>query len=84
MGVGGSVNADTLDAIASEPDVDHVFTADDYQDLLNIIDSIVEAVNAASDVGSIYDIEITPPNGNVMQCRALLTLAGEVVLLSCQ
>ena len=84
VGVGSSVNTNTLNAIASEPDVDHVLTATDFQDLLNIIESIVQAVNAASDVGAIYDIDITTPNGNVLRCRALLTLAGEVVLLSCQ
>ena len=84
VGVGSSVNASTLNAIASEPDLDHVFTADNFQDLLTLIDGIVQAVNAASLAGAVYDIEITPPNGPVLQCRALLQLDGELVILSCQ
>ncbi|MDA1036214.1 MAG: VWA domain-containing protein [Chloroflexi bacterium] len=80
----GAVNESTLDAIATDPDVGHKFYTSDFGGLLTLVGGIVDAVQSASLSGSIYDIEITSPTGAILQCRALLTLADELIVLSCE
>ena len=80
----GAIASTTMDAISSEPDSEHQWYVSDYSGLLALVSSIADSVQAAGAVGTFYDIEITAPSGTVLQCRALLTLSGEVVVLSCQ
>ena len=80
----GSVDAATLDAIATDPNGDHVFYASSFAELLALVEGIVDGVQNASLAGSIYDIEITAPTGATLRCRALLTLADELIVLSCE
>ena len=78
------VNIDTLNAIASEPDEDHVFYADNFEELLDLINDIVTAVTEGGVVGTIYDIETTTPDGTIIRVRSLLTPDGDVIVLSYQ
>lgn len=80
----GAISATTMDAIASEPDNEHQWYSSDYAGLLALVETIADGVKGAGAVGTFYDIEITPPSGGVLLCRALLTLSGDVVVLSCQ
>ena len=78
------MDAATLDAIATDPNGDHVFYASSFAELLALVEGIVDGVQNASLAGSIYDIEITAPTGATLRCRALLTLADELIVLSCE
>lgn len=80
----GSVDIATLNAAASDPDVDHVFQANDFTELLTLIDAIVQAVNDSALIGTIFDIEATAPDGSTIQVRALLTPEGDIIILSWQ
>ena len=80
----GAIATTTMDAIASEPDNEHKWYSNNYAGLLALVDTIADGVKAAGAVGTFYDIEITPPGGAVLLCRALLKLDGQVVVLSCQ
>lgn len=78
----GAVTTSTLNAAASDPDSSHVFYANDFQQLLTLIDGIVQAVNDSALIGTLYDIEATAPDGSTIQVRALLTPDGDIVILS--
>jgi hypothetical protein len=78
------VSSATLDAIASEPDPDHVFYADDFQALIDLIEDIVAAVTQAGLAGTLYDIEVTGPDGTTIRVRVLLTVDGNIVVVSSQ
>ena len=75
---------DTLNAIASEPDASNIFYVATFQDLLDYIDEIVTAVKQAGLAGTLYDIEVFIPDGTVIRDRALLTLEGDMVIISFQ
>ena len=62
----------TLSSIASEPDVDHVFTTADYNGLLSIIDDITAAVDQALGEGVLISIESVGADGTVSQFEVLL------------
>ena len=72
IGVGSSVAMDTLNAIASEPDVDHVFTTSDYNAFLGLIDTLVAAVDAALDTGILVTIESVSPDGTINYSEVIL------------
>jgi hypothetical protein len=72
----------TLNAIASEPDPDHVFYASDFQALINLIQDIVDAVVQAGVAGTLYDIEVQSPDGATILVRALLTIDGQIIVIS--
>jgi hypothetical protein len=78
------VSINSLNAVASEPDEDHVFYADDFEALLELIDEIVAAVTQGGLAGSLYDIEVMAPDGSIIRVRALVTLDGEVIVISSQ
>ena len=98
VGVGSDVSTMTVAAIASDPDEDHVFYTDDFEDLLNLVDDIVAAAlggaklvvtvqGGASEAalatgGTLYDVESTAPDGGTVQSRVLITPDGEVEVLS--
>ena len=100
VGVGNGVSASTLDAIASDPDPDHVFTTGDFQGLLDLVDAIVDAVfdasktvftvqggaNADAVVFSpvIYDLDSGVQNGVSIHSRVVLQPDGTVEILSWQ
>ena len=84
----GSVDNATLDAIASDPDSDHVFSTSDFSGLLAIVDSIVTATLIAADTvvtvnggassasavagGTIYDVTSLSPDGHAIRARIML------------
>ncbi|MBM3944082.1 MAG: VWA domain-containing protein [SAR202 cluster bacterium] len=78
------ISAASLNAIASEPDEEHVFYVSDFQALLDIIDEIVRAVTSAGLAGSLYDIEVVGPDGTTIRIRVLITVEGEVIIVSWQ
>ncbi|MBM3925461.1 MAG: VWA domain-containing protein [SAR202 cluster bacterium] len=78
------ISINSLNAIASEPDEDHVFYATDFNAFLDLIDEIVAAVTQGGLAGSLYDIEVTAPDGSVIRVRVLLTVDGNVVVISSQ
>ena len=65
IGVGSGVSSATLDAIATDPNLTHVFDVDDFDELLDIIDSIVAAVLGSAGMGSVFTIESVSPDGTV-------------------
>ena len=79
----GAIAQSTMDAIASEHDNEHSWYVTDYASLAAIVGDIGDGVKDAGAVGTFYDIEITAPGGQILECRALLKLDGEVVVLSC-
>ncbi|MDA1188765.1 MAG: VWA domain-containing protein [Chloroflexi bacterium] len=76
------VFTDTLNAIASEPDQDHVFYVSNFEDLLDLIEEIVDAVNSSGLLGAMYDIEAVDTDGTIIQVRVLITQGGEIVIVS--
>ena len=79
----GAIAQSTMDAIASEPDNEHSWYVTDYAGLAAIAGDIADGVKDAGAVGTFYDIEITAPGGQILECRVLLKLDGKVVVLSC-
>ena len=73
IGVGSSVSMDTLNAIASEPDADHVFTTSDYSALLGIIDDLMTAVDASLGIGILVIIESVSPDGTINYSEVILS-----------
>ena len=79
---------DIMDAIASDPDSDHVFSTSDFSGLLAIVDSIVTATLIAADTvvtvnggassasavsgGTIYDVTSLSPDGHAIRARIML------------
>ena len=57
VGVGSAIPMSTLNAIASEPDADHVFTAADFDGLLAVIADLVAAVDESLGEGVLIFIE---------------------------
>ena len=98
VGVGSGVSASTLDAIATDPDADHVFTTEDYSELLDLVSDIVAAAfdasklgirvsgGAASSVsaGTMYDVESTSQDGSAVRSRVLITPDGIADIVSWQ
>ena len=98
VGVGSDIGTSTLDAIASDPDSDHVFFTADFSGLLGLVDEIVAAaLEAAKQVvtvqggaseaalatgGTLYDVESRAPDGSAVQSRVLVKPNGEVEVLS--
>ena len=72
IGVGSSVSDDTLDAIATDPNASHVFDANDFADLLTIIDDIVVAVYGSAALGSLFTISAVSPDGTVVVSQILI------------
>ncbi len=63
---------DTINAIATDPDVDHTFTTADFSGLLAIIDDIAAAVYGAAALGSLFTISAVSPDGTVVVSQILL------------
>ena len=100
VGVGSDVSISTLDAIATDPDSDHVFFTDDYADLLSLVDTIVgAALDAAKKVavshgggspsssvsaGTLYDVESTALDGTKIRSRVYVAADGTVEVQSWQ
>ncbi len=100
VGVGSDVSASTLDAIATDPDSDHVFFTDDYAALLSLVDAIVEAtLDAAKKItvshgggspsssvsaGTLYDVESTTLDGTKIRSRVYVAADGTLEVLSWQ
>ena len=107
VGAAADVDGEDLFAIAYDPDdpdaefdatnpdpyySDHVFHADDFQALLDLVGAIVEAALAAvqtvvtaeggsSTGGTLYNMTAVSPDGTVTQYRAIVTSDGEVTIL---
>ncbi|PKB78233.1 MAG: hypothetical protein BZY88_19590 [SAR202 cluster bacterium Io17-Chloro-G9] len=71
---------------------DHVFHANDFADLLNLVGGIVEAAllavqtvvtaeGGSSTGGTLYNMTAVSPDGTVTQYRAIVTSDGEVQIL---
>ncbi len=100
VGVGSDVSTSTLDAIATDPDSDHVFFTHDFEGLLSLVDAIVEAtLDAAKKVavshgggspgssvsaGTLYDVESTAPDGTKIRSRVYVAADGTVEVQSWQ
>ena len=98
IGAGTAVATTTLDAIASEPDGDHVFSTADFSGLLDLVDAIVAAAFDASQLGirvsggaaasvsagTIYDVESTSQEGSAVKSRVLITPDGAAEIVSWQ
>ena len=98
VGVGSEISTSTLDAIASDPDSDHVFFTADFSGLLALVDEIVAAALAAAKQvvtvqggageaavatgGTLYDVESTAPDGSSVQSRVLVKPNSDVEILS--
>ena len=96
----GSVNQDTLNAIASDPDSDHVFYTDDFDGLLALVNDIVSAAldaakkvvtvaggtsaGSAVSAGRLYDIQSLAQDGASIRSRVLVTPEDSVEMLSWQ
>lgn len=92
VGVGGGVDQDTLDAIATEED--NAFHVNDFGGepveecdpdspfLMNLITCIVQAVNDSALFGTLYDIQSVAPDGSCILVHALLTPEKETIILS--
>jgi hypothetical protein len=63
---------ETLNAIASEEDADHVFTTADYAALLALIDDIVAAVDGSLNIGILITIQSVSPDGSVSEYEVLI------------
>ncbi len=63
---------DTINAIATDPDVDHAFTTADFSGLLVIIDDIAAAVYGAAALGSLFAISAVSPDGTVVVSQILV------------
>ena len=72
IGVGSEVDMNTINAIATDPNVDHAFPIADFAGLLTIIDGIVEAVYNASTFGTLFTIESTSSNGVVSESQVVI------------
>ena len=72
VGVGTDIEADTINAIASDPDIDHAFTAINYVALLGIINDIFAAVYAAAGIGTTFTIQSVSPDGTVSVSTVIL------------
>ncbi len=72
VGVGSGIDTDTINAIASDPDIDHAFTAINYVALLGIINDIFAAVYAAAGIGTTFTIQSVSPDGTVNVSTVLL------------
>ena len=85
----------TAVAVYSEPDraSPHVFQADDFAELIAIVNDIVAAVLGASQTvvtaeggtatgGTLYDVTATLPDGTVITYQALVTSDGKVTILN--
>ena len=107
VGPQDDIDPETLFAISLDPDdpnavfddtnldpyySDHVFHADDFDDLLNLVQAIVDTVLAASQTvvtaeggsstgGTLYNLTAVLPDGTVTQYRAIVTSDGEVQIL---
>ena len=100
VGVGSGVNSSTLDAIATDPNEDHVFSTSDFSGLVELAEDIVEAAlggatsvltsnGGASQVatvsgGTIYDVESISPSGKKIRARALVMSDGTIKIISWQ
>jgi hypothetical protein len=78
VGIGSEANLLTLNAIASEPDIGHVFTAANFDLLWTVIDPLVEEVNEASLAGTDFDIGIALSDGTTWDSKVRLTPEGRV------
>ncbi|MEE8159979.1 MAG: VWA domain-containing protein [Dehalococcoidia bacterium] len=99
VGVGSGVSAATIDAIASDPDGDHVFTSE-FSELLDLIDAIVAAAlesakqvftveggagaGASVSGGTLYDIDSQSGDGRVVRSRVLHMPDDTIVVKSVQ
>lgn len=72
VGVGSDIDMDTINAIATDPDGDHAFTAADFSGLLAMIDDIATAVYEASGMGQVFTIESVAPDGTVSVSQVIL------------
>ena len=78
IGIGSQVNFLTLNAIASDPDLGHVFTPADFDLLWSIIDPLIEGINEASLAGTEFQIETTLEEGTPWQSQIVITPDGRV------
>ncbi len=78
------VFTNTLNAIASDPDADHVFYATTFEELIILINEVVQAVKDAAGAGDLYDVEIISPDSTVIRSRVLKTPEGQLVVISSQ
>ena len=107
VGVGLGASGEALFAMAYDPDdpnavfdannpdpyySDHVFHADNFAALLNLVGDIVEAAllavqtvvtaeGGSSTGGTLYNMTAVSPDGTVTQYRAIVTSDGEVQIL---
>ena len=107
VGPAAVVDPEALFAIAYDPDdpnavfdpanpdpyySDHVFHSDDFDELLDLVDDIVEAAlwavqtvvtaeGGSSNGGTLYNMTAVSPDGTVTQYLAIVTSDGEVEIL---
>ncbi|MFQ6027557.1 MAG: VWA domain-containing protein, partial [Dehalococcoidia bacterium] len=72
VGVGSGLPMSTLEAIATSPDNEHVFTTADYSGLVNIIDTIAAAVHQSLGEGVLISIQSVGADGTVSIFEVLL------------
>lgn len=70
IGVGSDVNLSTIDAIATDPNLDHAFTAADFATLLGIITNITLAVYNAA--GTLFTITSVSADGTVVVSQVFI------------
>jgi hypothetical protein len=70
VGVGSGVDINTLNAIATDPDPDHVFTTEDFDTLLDIINAIVLAIYNAA--GTLFTITTVGADGTVVVSQVFI------------
>jgi hypothetical protein len=70
VGVGNEVDVDTLNAIATDPDPDHVFASENFDDLLDIINAIVLAIYGAA--GKLFTITTVGADGTVVVSQVFI------------
>ena len=96
----GDVTTATLEAIATDPDADHLFYSSDFSGLLDLVDAIVTAnMEAAKKVfsvnggasggasvsgGTLYDVESVAADGRAVRSRVLHMPDGTIVVKSVQ
>ena len=96
----GSVSTETLEAIATDPNADHLFYTIDFSGLLALVDAIVSAsLGSAKQVfvveggasggasvsgGTLYDVESVTQDGRAVRSRVLYMPDGTIIVKSVQ